>query len=145
MSAISRDVDPRPGSWAVQPPTDPGSILAEFGLGGYRLPARSVDLPARSADRASTGPRLRVRMRPIRQIVVIEVAGRLGDIVEDLDWAIQLALATGPRGVACDLAGVLNGAEPDALAVLATSGRHVRDWGGIPVAVSSPDAQVRDA
>jgi len=141
MSAISREEDHGPGSWAVQPLTDPltdpRNVLAESGLGGYRLPARS-------ADRTSTGPRLRVKKHPIREIAVIEVAGRLGDIVEDLDWAIQLALATGPRGVACDLAGVLNGAEPDALAVLATSGRHVRDWGGTPVAVSSPDPRVRD-
>lgn len=145
MSAAYRDLDHAPGLWAVQPPTDSHSVPtefdlvpAEFDLGGYRRPARS-------ADRTSSGPRLRVRMRPIREVVVIQVAGRLGDIVEDLDWAIQLALATGPRGVACDLAGVLNGTDPDALAMLAASGRHVRDWSGTPVAVSSPDPRVRDA
>jgi hypothetical protein len=77
--------------------------------------------------------------------VVLEVAGRLSDVVEDLDRAIQLALAEGPRGVACDLTGVLEGAGTGAVEVLATAGRHVRDWSGIPVAVACPDPQVRAA
>jgi len=73
------------------------------------------------------------------------VTGRLSDVVQDLDWAIQLALAEGPRGVVCDLSGVLEGAEPAAVEVLATAGRHVRDWSGIPVAVACPDPRVRVA
>jgi hypothetical protein len=65
--------------------------------------------------------------------------------VQDLDRAIQLALAGGPRGVVCDLTAVLEGAEPGAVEVLATVGRHVRDWPGTPVAVACPDPQVREA
>ena len=64
---------------------------------------------------------------------------------KDLDREIQLALADGPRGVVCDLTAVLEGAEPVALEVLATAGRHVRDWPGIPVMVASADLQVRAA
>jgi hypothetical protein len=46
--------------------------------------------------------------------------------------------------VVCDLAAVLEGAEPGAVDVLAGLGRHVRDWPGIPVAVACPDPQVRE-
>jgi len=80
----------------------------------------------------------------MRGVVVLEVTGRLSDAVQDLDWAIQLALAEGPRGVVCDLSGVLEDAEPAAVEVLATAGRHVRDWPGIPVAVACPDPRVRE-
>ena len=79
------------------------------------------------------------------QVVVLEVAGLLGDVVEDLDRAIKLALAEGPRGVVCDLSAVLEGAGADAVDLLASAGRHVRDWPGIPVAVACPDPLVRAA
>jgi len=58
---------------------------------------------------------------------------------------MQLALADGPRGVVCDLTAALEGVDPAAFEVLATAGRHVRDWPGIPVGVACPDPQVRDA
>jgi hypothetical protein len=78
--------------------------------------------------------------------VVVEVAGRLSDVVvENLDHAIQLALAKRSRGVVCLLSAVLEGAELVVVEVLATAGRHVRDWPGIPVAVACPDPQVRQA
>ena len=88
---------------------------------------------------------LQARTRAIGQILVLEVAGRLSDVVEELDRAIQLALAEGPRGVVCDLSALLDGSEPGAVGMLATAGRHVRDWPGIPVAVACPARQVRDA
>jgi len=47
--------------------------------------------------------------------------------------------------VVCDLSTVLDGADPVAVEVLATAGRHVRDWPGIPVAVAFPDPLVREA
>lgn len=81
----------------------------------------------------------------MRDVVVLEIVGRLSDVAEDLDLAIQLALAEGPRGVVCDLSAVLEGADPDALALLATAGRHVRDWAAIPVAFACEDPQVRGA
>jgi hypothetical protein len=104
-----------------------------------------AELPAQPADRRDTSPRVRARKRAIRQVAVVEAAGRLDDVVEDLDRAIQLALAEGPRGVVCDLSDVLEGADPIAIEVLATAGRHVRDWPGIPVAVASSDPRLREA
>jgi hypothetical protein len=47
--------------------------------------------------------------------------------------------------VLCDLSAVLEGADPRAVEVLATAGRHVRDWPAIPVAVACPDPRVREA
>jgi hypothetical protein len=47
--------------------------------------------------------------------------------------------------VLCDLSAVLEGADPFAVEVLATAGRHVRDWPAIPVAVACPDPRVREA
>jgi len=104
-----------------------------------------AEVPAQSAGGLATGPQVRVRRRAIRQVTVLEVAGRLSDVVEELDHAIQVALAQGPRGVVCDLSAMLKGAEPVAVEVLATAGRHVRDWPGIPVAVACPDPGVREA
>ncbi|HEY5248775.1 MAG TPA: hypothetical protein VIJ15_10055, partial [Dermatophilaceae bacterium] len=100
----------------------------------------------RPVEPLAPGPGLQARARKvaIRPVVVVEVAGRLCDVVEELDRAIQLALADGPRGVVCDLSAVLDGAAPGAIEVLATAGRHVRDWPGIPVAVACPDPRVRE-
>ena len=99
--------------------------------------------PAESAKGQAAGPSVGVRTYPLGQVVVLEVAGRLGDAVADLDRAIQLALADRPRGVVCDLSTVPEGAEPGAVQVLATAGRHVRDWPAIAVAVACPDPRVR--
>jgi hypothetical protein len=88
---------------------------------------------------------VRARKRAIREVAVVEASGQLADVVEDLDRAIQLALAEGPRAVVCDLSAVLGGADPVAIEVLATAGRHVRDWPGTPVAVASADPKVREA
>jgi len=104
-----------------------------------------AELPARSAGRPGMSRQVRARTRPIRQVAVLEVAGRLSDVVDDLDQAIQLALAEGPRGVVCDMSALVAGAEPVAVELLAMAGRHVRDWPGIPVAVACPDRQVREA
>jgi len=78
-------------------------------------------------------------------VVVLEVAGRLGDIVPDLNLALEQALAEVPRGVIWDLSGVFDGAELRVVDVLAGAGRHVRDWPWIPVAVACPDPVVRAA
>ena len=105
----------------------------------------TAELPARHAGRAAIRAQVQTRKHAIRRVAVLEVAGRLSDVVEDLDRAIQLALGEGPRGVVCDLSGVFESAEPVAVEVLATAGRHVRDWPGIPVAVACSDPQVREA
>jgi len=112
--------------------------------------ARLVDpsgdgAPVPGAGRQAAGPQQRVRTRVVRRVVVLEVAERLSDVVEDLDRAIQMALADGPRGVVCDLTALPEDAEPDAIKVLAAAGRHVRDWPATPIAVASPDPRVRAA
>jgi hypothetical protein len=103
----------------------------------------AAELPARADPFATSGRPQLVKTRVIRQVVVLEVAGRLSDVAQELDLAIQLALAEQPLAVLCDLSAVVVGAEPDAIEVLATAGRHVRDWPGIPVGVACPDPQVR--
>ena len=119
------------------------------GLHPTRFPAQFAPGPSNghpepAAGRSAPVRQLRARKRAIRQVVVIDVLGRLGDIVDDLDRVIQLALAEGPRGVVCDLSAVAEGAEQAAVEVLATAGRHVRDWSGIPVAIACPDPLARD-
>jgi hypothetical protein len=104
-----------------------------------------TELPEQSAGRPAAGPKVRIKTHAILGVVVLEVAGRVRDVVEDLDRAIQLALAEGPRGVVCDLSLVSEGAEADAVEMLAAAGRHVRDWPAIPVAVACPEPRVREA
>jgi hypothetical protein len=86
----------------------------------------------------------RVRTHTIRQVTIIEVAGRLSDVVDDLDRAIQLVLAESPRGVVCDLSA-MHDAGPVAVELLAMAGKHVRDWPGIPIAVACAAKRVREA
>jgi len=109
-----------------------------------QAPVRTEPFVQRAARRAA-GCQAQVRTHVIRAVVVVEVTGLLSDVVADLDRAIELALADGPRGVACDLSAVLEGAEPAAVELLATVGRHGRDWPGIPVAIACPDPRVRQA
>ncbi|MBC7559382.1 MAG: ATP-binding protein [Dermatophilaceae bacterium] len=115
-----------------------------------RFPTRSVakapDQPApKSASLPAADRQGKVRTYVVREVAILEVSGHLGDVVGELDRAIQLALAEGPHGVVCDLSAALDGARPVPTELLATAGRHVRDWPGIPVAVASPDPQVREA
>ena len=135
----------------VQPPSSPKDSSADFDHHHHVVlcPTRSAarvlsEPPARSARRWPAVPQARVTRRAQDRVVVLEVAGRLGDAVDDLDRAIRLALADRPRGVVCDLSAVPEGADTGVVRVLATAGRHVRDWPGIPVAVACPDPQVRD-
>jgi hypothetical protein len=136
----------------VQPPSNVHDLPFDRGVGLYptRYPAAQVadlptQLPAKPTGHTASRRKVRARTRAICQVVVVEVAGPLSEVVEDLDRAIQLALADGPRGVVCDLSGVFEGADLIAVEVLATAGRHVRDWPGIPIAVACPDPMVREA
>jgi hypothetical protein len=104
----------------------------------------AAELPEDAVESPVASPSLRVRTHGLRQVVVLEFAGQLGDVIEDLDRSIQLALADGPRGVVCDLSAVYEGAEPGAVELLATAGRHVRDWPGIPVVVAGSRRRVRE-
>ena len=125
----------------LQPPTDVPD--ASTGVDHHVGAMPTIGFPAQPPNRLVREPRVGVRAHVMRQVVVLDIAGRLGDVVEDVDHAVELALAEGPRGVVCDLSAVLEGAEPGAVAVLAAVGRHVRDWPGIPVAVACPDPRLR--
>ena len=63
----------------------------------------------------------------------------------EVDRAVRFALAEEPRAVLCDLSGVVDGVQPYAVEALASIGRHVRDWPGVPVGIACPDGAVRDA
>jgi hypothetical protein len=131
QESIARDLPAAIDHFAAFPTWRPSHVATKFPVpSGVLMPTGRLD---------------RVRTYAIRQVVVAEVAGRLRDVVLDLDYAIQMALAQGPRGVVCDLSAMLEGAEPVVVEVLATAGRHLRDWPGIPVALACPDPQVREA
>jgi anti-anti-sigma regulatory factor len=102
------------------------------------VPSDHSSVPVSDAGR----PQLRVRTRVKHEVSVLEVAGQLSGVVHELESAIRLTLADTPRAVICDLSDVET-AEQGAVEVLATAGRHVRDWPGIPIAVACPDPQVR--
>ena len=104
-----------------------------------------TELQAQSGGLQGADRQVGVRAQSIRGVVILEIAGRLSDVDEDLDRAIQFALAEGQRGVVLDLAEVLEGAAPGSVEMLAKAGRHVRNWSGIPVAVACPDQRVRAA
>ncbi|MEP7370113.1 MAG: hypothetical protein ABI662_10675 [Dermatophilaceae bacterium] len=103
-----------------------------------------TELPEDPDESPMAGPPLRVRTHALRQVVVLEFSGTLGEVIEDLDRSIQFALADGPRGVVCDLSALCVGAESSAVELLATAGRHVRDWPGIPVVVAGSKRAVRE-
>ena len=130
-----------------QQPRNPQERSSDLDHHMVLFPTRSAaPLLAESAARAAgAGPPVGVGTHTVGHVVVLEVAGILGEVVEDLDRAIQLALADGPRGVVCDLTDLSEGAEPGAVEILATAGRHVRDWPGIPVGVACSDRRVRGA
>lgn len=134
---------------ALQPSSRP-TLTPDFDHHVVRFPTRTTvptpDAPTHGSPRLPAADRRgKVRTYVVRQVAILEVSGQLGDVVDELDRAIQLALAERPDGVVCDLSAALNGARPVAMEVLATAGRHVRDWPGVPVAVASPDPRVREA
>jgi hypothetical protein len=100
------------------------------------LPIRQVAGTSGRAERDATTQGPSVESHAVGQVGVLDVAGPLSDVVEELDHAIRLALAQGPRGVACDMTRVVEVSAPGALRRLASAGRHPRDWPGVPVAVT---------
>jgi hypothetical protein len=98
-----------------------------------------VGVPVRPR-RAAPAARRPVRTHTLGQVIILDVDGPLTDVVEGLDRATRLALARTPRGVVCDLSGVVEPGATGALRGLATSGRHPRDWPGAPVAMAGLDS-----
>lgn len=114
---------------------------------GVRLPTRSGALHAGPSRRPAASPQVAVTRHAVRQVVVLEVVRPLGEVTQELDHEIRLALADEPRGVVCDLsawigvaaAAVVADDRTTAIEALASAGRHVRDWPGTPVAMACPD------
>ena len=104
-----------------------------------------IDLAEESAGLRDATRRGQVSTRTIREVAVLAASGRLSHVVEDLDRAIKLSLAEAPRGVVCDLSAARGCEEPVAVDMLATAGRHVRDWPAIPVVIACPDPHLREA
>jgi hypothetical protein len=124
---------------------DPQHLLTDFDRHLVRYaPYLSVGLPSMPPVLPVRDRQARVSTHAIRQVTILEAAGRLSDVVDDLDRAIRLALAESPRGVVCDLSAA-HDARPVAVELLAMAGQHVRDWPGIPIAVACGDPRVREA
>ena len=131
----------QPSSLPHDFPPDPEERVVLLPKPDTYLPA---ELPVDAVDAPLASPFLRVRTHALRQVVVLAFSGKLGGVIEDLDRSIQRALADGPRGVVCDLSAVYEGAGPGAVELLATAGRHVRDWPGILVVVAGAKRRVRE-
>jgi anti-sigma regulatory factor (Ser/Thr protein kinase) len=99
-------------------------------------PIRQVAGTSGRAERDATTQGPSVESHAVGQVIVLDVAGPLSDVVEELDHLIRLALTQGTRGVACDMTRVVEVSAPGALRRLASAGRHPRDWPGVPVAVT---------
>jgi hypothetical protein len=77
-----------------------------------------------------------VRRHSVGRVLILEVAGRLPDVLEDLNLAIRFALAGEPRGVICDLTAIEDVNATGALRGLATAGRHPRDRPDVPLVIA---------
>ncbi len=102
----------------------------------------STWLPAARHPRGVAGS---VTSYVINQVVVLDSTQRLIDVVEELDVAISRALSDEPRGVVCDLSNVRGWGAAGVVRLLASAGRHPRDWPATPVVVACRDPQLRDA
>lgn len=84
-----------------------------------------------------------VEARVFGSLMMLEVIGRLGDVVDDVHAAILQALAEEPRAVICDLARLVVGTEQEPFGFIGAVGKQVQAWPGTPVALLCPDAGVR--
>ena len=92
--------------------------------------------------RRSSGPAVRGEFGG--EVVILIVDGSLSDGVDALDSAALFALAEAPRAVVIDVSLADDVSAPGALRRLALTGRHPRDWAGVPVAVAGLDRRDAD-
>ncbi|SER98624.1 Histidine kinase-like ATPase domain-containing protein [Pedococcus cremeus] len=92
---------------------------------------------------ARLGTTGRLAAYPLRGVWLIEVDPPYDDTADEVDHAVQLALAECPRGVVVSLTGPLDGTSEHALEVLASTGRHVAPWPAIPVVLAVRDPCAR--
>lgn len=88
---------------------------------------------------ARLGTTGRLAAYPLRGVWLIEVDPPYDDMADEVDHAVQLALAECPRGVVVSLTGPLDGTREQALDVLASTGRHVAPWPATPVVLATRD------
>jgi hypothetical protein len=74
---------------------------------------------------------------------LVNVRGPFGPVAAPARRAVLQALAEEPTAVVCDLSGVTESADPDAVALVGSLGAQVRHWPGTPVGVVCPSADLR--
>jgi hypothetical protein len=88
---------------------------------------------------ARLGTTGRLAAYPLRGVWLIEADPPYDDMADEVDHAVQLALAECPRGVVVSLTGPLDGTPEPALDGLAATGRHVASWPATPLVLAARD------
>ncbi len=88
--------------------------------------------------RVTLGASREVTAYKYHDVWLIEVSGEPLAVADDVDLAVQLALAENPRGVACSVSGDERATGAD-LELWDRLGRHVHSWPPTPVVVVCPD------
>jgi hypothetical protein len=86
---------------------------------------------------ARLGSSGRLAAYPLRAVWLVEVDPPYDDMADEVDHAVQLALAECPRGVVVSLTGSLDGTPSEVLDVLASTGRHAAPWPATPVVLAT--------
>ena len=140
VSGSSRSAGAHRAGAGQRRPARPSTVREGHGPNGPTIPGSwagaNWSAPARMD---SSG---RVTAYPLREVWLIEVDGAYGDVADDVDHTIQIALAESPRGVVCSLTGSLSAAGETELDMLASAGRHVEAWPAIPVVLASRETFV---
>lgn len=86
-----------------------------------------------------------LRVYPYGDVWIVEADTPLEELGDDVDHAVQTALAECPHGVVLVLPDGMDELTDRALAPLLPLGRHAEDWPETPVVVACRNAQVREA
>jgi anti-sigma regulatory factor (Ser/Thr protein kinase) len=133
--------DGQSGPTRSPPPSPPPSTSPDEPSRSWRGPSERTWLDATWSARAALGSQGQVTAYRHRGVWLIEVDGDFADVSQDVDLAIQFALAEIPKGVVCSLMHPPGAAGAAGLVeALASAGRHVRRWPGTPIVVVCPDS-----
>ena len=123
------------------PRSPPPSTSPDEPSRSWRGPSERTWLDATWSARAALGSQGQVTAYRHRGVWLIEVDGDFADVSQDVDLAIQFALAEIPKGVVCSLMHPPGAAGAAGLVeAMASAGRHVRRWPGTPIVVVCPDS-----
>jgi anti-sigma regulatory factor (Ser/Thr protein kinase) len=117
---------------------DPG-FSTQPRLEPHGSPERGSWATANWAAPASMSTTGTITAYPLREVWLIEMDAPYRDVSEELDRCVETALAESPRGVVFGLPNSVADTVPAELDVLASSGRHMRDWPPTPVVLSCRD------